>query len=119
MDEDGDGFIKEESEAKLEGEPFVFVNLNSELLGAAVVAAVEGATLFGEVAEFFFECFAFFSPWDEDGLGFCGAGGKHFCGELGGPIGDFVQVAMMWLKVFAFFALVSLALSGFFAKCRK
>ena len=44
--EDGDGFVKEQGEAGFEGEPFVLIDLDGELLGAAVVAALGRAAVF-------------------------------------------------------------------------
>jgi hypothetical protein len=67
--EDGDGFVEEEGEAGFEGQPFVFIDLDGELLGAAVMAALGRAALFGELAEFFAEGSAFFAPWNQDGVG--------------------------------------------------
>ncbi len=44
--------------------------------------------------------------------GFCLGGdwGKHFRGELGGPEGDFVEVAMIWFHALALIAVIALAL---------
>ncbi len=40
MGEDGDGLVKEEREAWLEGDPFVFIDLDGELLDAPLVSEV-------------------------------------------------------------------------------
>jgi hypothetical protein len=53
MGEDGNGLVKEEREAWLEGDPFVFIDLDGELLGTPVVSAVREAALFRKSAEFF------------------------------------------------------------------
>ena len=45
MGEDGNGLVKEEREAWLEGDPFVFIDLDGELLCAPTVTAVWEATL--------------------------------------------------------------------------
>ena len=45
MGEDGNGLVKEEREAWLEGDPFVFIDLDGELLCAPAVTAVWEATL--------------------------------------------------------------------------
>jgi hypothetical protein len=42
-------------------------------------------------------------------FGFGGILGKHFCGELGGPEGDFVEVTVSGLHGFAFLAGAALA----------
>ena len=44
---------------------------------------------------------------------------KHFGGELGGPEGDFIEVAVGGLKLLAFFALFSLAAFPFITERRE
>lgn len=68
MGENGDGLVEEVHEAGFKSVPFILIDLDGELLGAATVTAVGRASLFGEGAEFFIKRFAFFSPRDEDGV---------------------------------------------------
>ena len=68
--EDGEGFLAVEGEARFELLPFAIVNLDGELLGAAVVETVGDAVLLFEVADFLFQLFALRSPWDQDRVGF-------------------------------------------------
>ena len=44
------------------------------------------------------------------GFGFRGIIGEHFGGELGGVVGDFVEVAVVGFHTFTFLAGVALAL---------
>jgi hypothetical protein len=44
------------------------------------------------------------------GFGFGGIRREHFGGEFGGPVGDFVEVAVLGAQVAAFFAMLALAL---------
>lgn len=69
MVEDGEGFFAVEAEVGLKVLPFAVIDLNGELLGAAVVAAIGDAVLLFEVADFLSELFAFRTPWDESGMG--------------------------------------------------
>ena len=53
------------------------------------------------------------------GLGLCRIRREHFGGELGGPKGDFVEVAVCGIQVAALLAGLSLALRSSVAKRRK
>lgn len=67
--EDGEGFVAVKGEAGFEVLPFTVVDLDGELLGAAVVVAIRDAVLLFEVADFLFELFTFGSPRDENRVG--------------------------------------------------
>lgn len=67
--EDGEGFVAVEGEEGFESLPFAVINLDGELLGAAVMGAVGGFPGAGESADFVFEFPAFGPPGDEDGVG--------------------------------------------------
>lgn len=53
------------------------------------------------------------------GFGLWGVSRKHFRGELGGPEGDFIEVAVGGFKLLAFFALFSLAAFPFVTERRE
>ena len=55
------------------------------------------------------------APW-VGGFGFLGVCEEHFCGELGGPEGDFVEVAVVGGEVSTFLAGFPLALVSSFTK---
>ena len=69
----------------------MLIDLDGELLGAAVVEAVGDAVLLFEVADFLFQLFALRSPWDQDRVGFAvdeaeffGSGFETIGLEIGG-----------------------------------
>lgn len=66
--ENREGFVAMEADLGFQVLPFVVVNLDGELLGAAIVAAVGNAVLDLEAANFFAEFFTFYAPRDEDGM---------------------------------------------------
>lgn len=68
MIQDGESIIAVEGEGGFEMLPLAVVNLDGELLGAAIMAAVWIALLDFELADFVTKGTAFCSPGDEDGM---------------------------------------------------